>query len=398
MDEAQFLKYLSPVVESLHCGHTQLLPSESTQLYNRRFGKYFPFDPLIIGRRAFLWRDVTDTARGSEILKINGTVVSSILQNIRYKASTEGFSTASKDYFLSRNFADLYAANYPQSDSFTIELKDFKTKEIRTQTLASARFHPREEIETGILEEIDSLQSVVLRIPSGLNDSIMQAFLQKVMPMLNEKRYTNLVIDLRDNEKFRDSFGSMIYSYVSSEPFTYLDRIEIGTGDSSILHQLYIDSRKFREAAPAFYASLNRTDTLVTVENHPILKQYAQNAATFNGNVYVLINGGSNSAAADFAKFVQMRKRGVVIGQESYAGFHGSCDAGTTSIKLPNSGIRVSLPLANYRVSGLQKPNFRLIPDYPVQYSINDIIENKDREMETCRDLIIANCCTAKSN
>jgi hypothetical protein len=399
MSENEFFKYLSPVVESLHCGHTQLYSSQAIDDYNRKFGKYFPFEIAVLGRRAFLSRDVADSAKGAEVLKVNGTAMSSILQNIRYKASTEGMSVAGKDYYLTKHFGELYATHYLQTDSFQLELKDFKTREIKTRTFAAANFRRLEQPSMEFLQPIDSLQSVIVNIPENLSDEEMQSLLQKVFPLINEKRYTNLVIDLRNTEIFRDSYGSLLYSYLSGEPFTYFDRIEMSSGDSVLINKLMIGKKSFRDAMPEFFAGISTTDTLVTFTNHPGLKTFDPNPSSFNGNVFVMVNGGSAASAVDFAKFVQMKKRGQIIGQESYAAFHGNCDAGETSILLPNSKIRVSLPVAVYKVNGNSEDSHKLIPDHVVQYSLADIIAKRDREMELFRDVVLQICCTtAKSN
>jgi hypothetical protein len=397
MSETEFHKHLSPVIESLHCGHTQLRSSPAMEEYNRKFGKYFPFDVTVIGRRAFLLSGVPETVRGSEIVTINGTATSSILQNIRYKASTEGMSTASKDHFIGKHFAELYGANYIQSDSFDIELKNLNSKTIESRTYLASNYRIEDEIETAFLSELDSLQAVVLKIPSGASEPETHVSLEKMFRTINEKRFPNLVIDLRDNKEFRESDGAVLFSHLIADPIRYFDRIVLSTADSAIYGQLYVNEKPFNEAIPAFLAAISATDSLITY-NHPAnYSDESETINTFHGNVFLLINGGTSPAAADFAKHLQSKNRAIIIGQEIHAGFHGSCDAGETYLSLPHSKLRISLPFASYSAD-IPHDDRRLIPDHIVDYTIEDMVEKNDLEMEFCRQLMLGSTRTAKSN
>jgi hypothetical protein len=397
MSETEFHKYLSPIIESLHCGHTQLRPSVAMEEYNRKFGKYFPFDVTVIGRRAFLSSGVPDTARGSEILKINGTATSSILQNIRYRASTEGMSIASKDHYLGRHFAELYSSNYLQLDSFDIELKDWKSKAIVSRTFPASNYRIEDELDMAVISEMDSLQAVVLTLPSGSSGVETSALIEKIFKAINDKRFPNLVIDLRDNEDFKDSDGVMLFSHLIADPLPYFDRVVLSTADSATYNQLYVNEKSFTAAVPAFVGAISPSDTLITYNLPAIYSEESKKLSTYHGNVFVLVNGGTGPAAADFAKYLQTKNRAIIIGQEIHAGFHGSCDAGETYLKLPHSQLRISLPFASYSAQVPAGDN-RLIPNHMVDYAIEDVVEKRDLEMEACRHLMLGNAGTAKSN
>jgi hypothetical protein len=396
MSETEFSKYLSPVIESIHCGHTQVYPSSAMEEYNRKFGKFFPFEMTVIGRRAFLTQDVADSAKGSEILKINGLQMSSILQNLRQKASTEGTAVSAKDQFVAKHFADLYNRNYLPTDSFKVELKDWNKKYVAEHTFAAVGFRLEEEPEEEIIKRIDSIQTVVLRPPSFLENA--EQFFDKTFSMLGGNGISNLIIDLRENTKFRTSDAVFLYSHLTAQPFSYYDRMEMRSADSSLFEEVFIDNKRMTESMPEFARNITKTDTVTLYSNHASLKANGTKTASFNGNVYILVNGGSSSEAIDFARSIQLLKRGTVIGQEAATSFHGSCDAGEASIILPNSKLRITLPFATYRLATRPMEESLLHPDHVVHYTIAEIIEKRDKEMEICRDLIVANCCTAKSN
>lgn len=396
--ENELYRLIAPAIESIHCRHTQVLPSPATEDYNRRFGKYFPFQLTIIGRRAFLLDGVADSAAGSELLKINGDDIDAVLQNLRDKVATEGVSESDKEYLLGKHFSDLYSLNYLQTDSFKVSLRDFKTKKVHLHTFPASGYRVRETSSQDPLKTIDSIQTVILDFPSSAGAFSMTAFMKKIVPMINESRYANMIVDLRGNHAFSESDAATLYSHLTPGPSRYFNSIALTSGDTLLLQRLSFDNRKFRDAAPNFSSSIVRTDSMIHYSAHPALKEAPSQPSVFSGNLFVIIDGGSSSAAIDVAKVLQTQKRAVVVGQESFASFHGTCDLGKASVSLPHSGLRVTLPFAIYTPPVALRNDMRLIPDHIAEYNIDDLVAKRDPEMEICHNLILANCCSAKSN
>lgn len=396
--ENEFYRMLAPVIESVHCGHTQLMPSVKTEEFNRRFGKYFPLDLVVLGRHAFVTSGAADATAGSEVLEINGTAMTDILQNIRYKASTEGASASDKDYFLGKNFAELYAMNYFQADSFKVTIMDHETRQVRTSTFPASGYRMKESNGADHVRIMDSIQTVLINLPKIPDDVSVKKFLEKIFPKIDASRYANMIIDLRDNDCFGDGDAATLFSYLAGAPFTYFKSISLSTGDTTLLQKLHIGNRKLLLASPGFASGIVRTDSVTAFIDHPGIGELHPASATFRGNLFVIVNGGSSSAAIDFAKFVQLQDRGTVVGQESVASFHGTCDSGKAFLTLPNSRMRITLPFATYEPAINTINNMKLIPDHQVEYTVDDIVRKRDPEMEVCRNLIVASCCSAKSN
>jgi hypothetical protein len=399
MTESDFYKLLTPIIEAIHCGHTQLRHSEITEEFNRKYGKYFPFKITVNGRKAYLLEDVADTARGLEIIKVNGQPMATVLNNLKDKVSTEGLSGSTKDYFLARSFASLYSIYYDQPDSFKLQLKNPKSKHISNNSFASRNVMVSDPGRSPELKEIDSLQTAILTISDFVSEKDMSLFLENSFNTIQHNGYSNLIIDLRDNEGHEDYLGPLLYSYLSTEPFRYYDRIDLKTADTLKLNSLFISNKTFSQAAPSFVSNLAVTDSAITFINHPNLAIHEFQQHGFHGQVYIIVNAGTQSSAAELAVLASATKRALVIGQETPSNFHGNCNTGTAYLTLPNSRIRVTLPLAKYKLS-TENENYThsLIPDYAIKYSVPDIMERKDKEMETCIQQIVENCCSARSN
>jgi hypothetical protein len=399
MTESDFYKLLTPVIEAIHCGHTQLRHSEITEEFNKKYGKYFPFKITVNGRKAYLLQDVADTARGLEIIKVNGQPMATVLNNLKDKVSTEGLSGSTKDYFLARTFASLYSIYYDQPDSFKLQLRNPKSRQITNNSFAARNIMLAEPTHSLELKEIDTLQTAILTISDFVSEKDMSLFLENSFNTIQHKGYSHLIIDLRDNDGHEDYLGPLLYSYLSTEPFRYYDRIDLKTADTLKLNSLFISNETFSKAAPSFSSNLSVTDSAITFINHPNLAIHEFHQYGFHGQVYIIVNGGTQSSAAELAVLASAAKRALIIGQETTSNFHGNCNTGNAYLTLPNSRIRVTLPLAKYKLSTANESyTHSLIPDYAIKYSVPDIIERKDKEMETCIQQIVENCCSARSN
>ena len=91
----------------------------------------------------------------------------------------------------------------------------------------------------------------------------------------------------------------------------------------------------------------------------------------------------SFSATAEFCSIARSNKRGKFIGEETGGGYYGNTSGKFVDTTLPNSKIIISIPTIKY-IMAVRKEKFRdrgIIPDYTVTPNINDIIENKDVQL-----------------
>ncbi len=178
-----------------------------------------------------------------------------------------------------------------------------------------------------------------------------ETFLAVSFKELKDKKITKLIIDLRENGGGEDSNGLLLYRYLADEPFQY-------------------------------YASLNSTKRIIT--DHPNLATQQPEDNNFTGKVEFLIGGKSFSGAAEFSSVARTNSRGVFIGEETAGGYYGNTSGSKIALVLPNTKIRVNVPLTKY-VMAVKKVEYKdrgIIPDYIIVPTIDDYIHQNDVQMD----------------
>ena len=105
----------------------------------------------------------------------------------------------------------------------------------------------------------------------------------------------------------------------------------------------------------------------------------------FEGKVFLLISEKTFSAGVVFAAVFKANQFGLVIGRETAGRISFNSDPVT--VKLSNSRLKGSIPLAIYTLPG-ENPDRGVIPDILVSRTIDDYRLGNDVEMERLKNLI----------
>ena len=100
----------------------------------------------------------------------------------------------------------------------------------------------------------------------------------------------------------------------------------------------------------------------------------------FKGEIVVLINAYTFSAASDFSARLHHAKRATFIGEETGGSYIGNVSGFNSTLTLPNSKVGVSIALVDTRQPFFDSnwTDRGVIPDIFIEPTVNDIIKGED--------------------
>jgi hypothetical protein len=174
--------------------------------------------------------------------------------------------------------------------------------------------------------------------------------------------------------------------YFAKEPFVLMDTV-------------FFKKKAFKKVAPAYgiisplvtrmlFKSYDDTFFYRKPKKPKLYKQVKKNH--FDGKVYFLMDGGSYSATTFTMALAYDMGIGTFIGQPPGGANWGSFASTWNNFKLPNSKIVVHMPLfkLTHSLPNQRSKSFVLTPDYEVDYSLEDFMNEKDAVLDFTLDLI----------
>jgi C-terminal processing protease CtpA/Prc len=411
MTELEFYRIIAPIISRIGCGHTWIATTEATQNRIWEHGKVLPLKLKFIQNEAYCLQnnsnDSTSIQRGDQILSINNYSIDSLLTLSNKFSTGDGFIEVGKLRVLDNSFNQFFTLFVGQPDVYRIKIKkpDGQVKETVMQALSlstiqsiSQRRYPdkkEEEVKNIKLSFIGNNSAALLRIKEfddwRINKNKIQFDneLKKTFLRIDSSKTNDLIIDLRDNDGGNEKYGLLLFSYLTDKPFIGYKQIDLRSNRFSF--------RKFSNVGwfeyMAFRTMLRKkklNDSTYLLTNDKATSMHKPNVNSFGGRVYVLTNRGSFSTTSDFTALVHSNKRGTFIGEETGGSYLGNTSNYSFLITLPNTKIKVNIPVTRYQnnVTANIKFGRGTIPDHEIHYSIADIMQDIDKEMDTVLTLI----------
>ncbi len=411
LTQQQFRKRVAWVISKIHCGHTVVRSSKSySEYYSKQKTKTFPLYLKVWDDSAAvianLIKNDSILKRGTPIIAINGVSVKEIVDSMSQLISGDGYTKIFKYQIISFNFPAFYQNAYGFSDSnYTIRYLDSAGKQNETicknfegkidflntnQQLLLGEVTRKKLRQFNLLAErnmeIDTLSGTALISVNTFSKGKLIRFFSRSFKKIKQQNTKNVVLDLRLNSGGSVIACTRLSQYLVDKPFHVADTVAAYTRSFPYKKyikpwliywlSMHISGRRYEDKRIHFRY----------FEKH-YFKPKKKNH--FNGNIYVLTGGFTFSAATIVAGNLKGQHNVTIAGEETGGGAYGNSAMLLTTIILPNTGLRVTLPL--YRMvlnDHLLKNGRGVLPDIEVKPSTEYIKNNEDAKLEKVIEII----------
>ncbi|MEP7237359.1 MAG: S41 family peptidase [Ferruginibacter sp.] len=404
LNTREFYGKIDYIIDRIRCLHTLAnLPDNYYDSISKR-AVFFPFPLITINNRLYVNTDIQKIPLGTEILSVNSIKAKDIIKTVENFYHTDGFSEPAKKNAVDEEFAYDYFLAYGGSQEFTIEFMKDSAKAPDTKIYYGEKLNDIYKTNTAFfyystdvpydleIEDKTQTATITIRTFTYETDNAMNAynnFLHNSFRLIKKSGIKNLIIDCRNNN---GGYYDAAYNLLS-----YLVNKTLPQFDSSmqrfkqLTYTRYIaddDTDKIAREDTAWFRYTKINDHLYKLNDDEI-SRWEPKADLFKGRVFVIVNGHVLSSASLFTSVLRDKTSAVIIGEET----GGSSDIHNSSVisfVLPNSKIKVDIPLRRYYQPVNKKQKGRgVIPDKMIPFTIADLKDNIDGPKSYILDSIL---------
>lgn len=400
----ELLREIAKIQSLIACSHSSWGHADGFKAFRKQKMRFFPIRIRIREGRFWVAADLSPEGTleaGTEILEINDRAVSEVFAILKRHIIADGTSQSHFPLIAQDYFPNAYSNFIENPDSFRLKVRPNSGGETIALALpalsrsvldSTARLRLPPPAPRGIplrYTYLDSSSTGIFTIKWFNKGYIahfgqdFESFTDSVFADLAQREARHLVIDVRDNPGGWTAYGKYLLSYLVEGKRPYMREVRVRkTGEYSFEPLLESESP---------YADTMRFDTveqgLLAWANYPSLWVEGKEKNGFRGKVYALINGASMSCSSVFAGLLRENTEAEFIGQECGGAATGSGSM-VISLRLPLSGIKLSLSTAEYETAVSKQPEGRgVMPDHALDVPGKTKGEG-DLEMEKAMELI----------
>lgn len=366
LNEIEFRNKIAPWVALIKCGHT-------TALYSKQFIKQlppyrYPRFPLQIK----FWEDSAVVLsngyfkdsiiqRGTILQTINNKPISFYRDHLFKQIATDGNAINHQYQTLSSSFPDRFKQVFGVDSTYligyineagktdTISLGNFalvprdtginRARPTIRQTTLSKRQLRLLSIRSLSIDTVTSSAYIRLTTFSKGN---LKTFFRRSFKKLKKEKIEHLILDLRENGGGRISNSIALTKYLKQTPFKIADSV-------------VAISRKFKygkyiQSSWLYWLVMNigaskASDGSIHYKRFEQHYYQPKERLAFKGNTYLVQGGYTFSAATMVVGALKGQENILVVGEESGGGQYGNSAMHIPAITLPNTKLRIRLPL-----------------------------------------------------
>jgi hypothetical protein len=415
MTENRFTwQVMAPLMNKIRCGHTSVRASKGYEAWSA--GKRLPSFPLLLR----IWNDsmiVTGNLnkndslikKGMLITSINGKTTKELLADMMGHLTTDSHADNINYIRLSSNFPYFHRNIYGLSDNYEVIYKDssglekkshvplFKIPDSTWRSKArvgkalkkAPKLSRREKMEKIRSLKTDSTGQLAIMTINSFLKGHLRGFFRRSFHDLKKNQVSNLIIDLRINGGGRISTSTLLARYISRKHFRLADSAYTAT-QSLRPYSRYIKGGVINDIAIYFISSRKKDGYrhMYQMEKKKIRPKQNRH---YDHRVFILTNGPTFSASTLFCNIVKGQPGILLAGEETGGGWYGNNGILIPDITLPETKIRVRLPLFRIvQYNHVPKTSNGIIPDIKISPSYEALMKGVDRKIETVKQMIYA--------
>jgi len=402
LTEMQHRFYIKQIIAKIGCGHSDVAASKKyTNAIKKTNRPILPVNVFVNdSNQLFIFNNLSNDSTikpGDEILSINNHTSKQILNTIYSIYTSDGFNTTYKKQGINYDwFKYYYSFCYGFKLKYVVKIKH-QDSTITNYNLAAIS----SSYDTLLLPKKHSINYI--RKTKTCTYSIMQddkpiavidinkfkgwhwySFVRKTFKDIKRKKIENLVIDLRDNGGGQINDGLNLLSYMIDQRLTLpFDR----KANLMALNPKYKMGLASRVSPFIFFTLMPKWIVNGRLRHYFISFPKKRNA--FKGQIYVLVNGKSFSMSSVVATYLKHKANATIIGEETGGNIAGSNAVLSGHITLPNSKIRVFIPMYHlYYNVNVENKGRGLMPDFPTNYTKDVILKGTDLDLQKVREIV----------
>jgi hypothetical protein len=374
----EFLRLIARSLNAMACGHSTW--NHNPHFYDFRDSNmvFFPFKLKCLDDKLFIdqnWSLDRSVASGTEVLSINNQPSELLLKTLRAHMYKDGYSVPFAEDGISTYFSNAYSNFVDNPQHFELALKTetgkhkhriIALKKTAIDSLKKLRYAPAKEMGIPLRLSIDG-SSASYTIKWFRNEYIeakgqnFNRFTDSVFTVLKAHNISDLTIDLRDNHGGWTANGKELFSYFIEEKQAYINKVEFLKIDSFAFAKLILSAP---EITDSMNFKVNEAGRLEWTNYPSLLVHPAAADKRFTGDVTILINEGTLSAAAIFSSRMRLLSDSITFhGQENAAAMGGQGGM-IMRFQLPYTGIIIQTSTAKYSIeTGNLDPKRGVIPN-----------------------------------
>jgi hypothetical protein len=414
LTELQFRNRMAYVIAKIKCGHTSIRFSEAYNNWAEKAGPgvTFPFavktwggDSMVITRNAFR-KDSLLTA-GTVLLSVNGKNVPQLLAGMCNLISTDGNSMNFKYQLISGNFPAWYRYAFGLQREYKVQ---YVAANGSVQTKVLGNYNPRADTadrpphpplqappsrkkkkENALLLSrnlvIDSSGQMAVMTLNTFSKAKLKRFFRQSFRTLKQKNIPNLVIELRNNGGGSIGNSNRLTRYITDHSFKVADTCAAVSFKYPYPNK--VKSGFWYKVEHWLVSPFRQKDGRYHFKQleRKVFSPYKKNH--YNGHVFIVTGGYTFSASTLFINPLKGQKNVTVVGEETGGGAYGNTAVNLPEIELPNTHLRVRLPLYRLVINknvphdghGIQPDIFVPPTSFHLRYGI-------DPKMDTIRKII----------